>query len=62
VRYRRVGSFTRRSPRTTGATRFDGRVGRRLLPAGRYRLVATASERGRQRSHAKTLTFRVKQG
>jgi hypothetical protein len=55
----RVGSFSVRAHRGVNRVRFKGRLGRRPLPAGTYRLVAQA--RGREAAAA-TVTIVVARG
>jgi len=65
-RHRKLRSFSfRRRVRRAGnvAIRFHGRIGRRkrrrLLPPGRYRLTAQASDGARLRSKRRTTVFRI---
>ena len=58
-RYRHAGTLVRESRPGLNRVRFTGRVGRRALKAGRYRLVMRAIDAGGKRSRVKRLRFRV---
>jgi PKD repeat protein len=57
--WRMLGTFTRRGVAGPNRQRFDGRLGRRALAAGRYRLVARALDASGMRSTALSASFRV---
>jgi hypothetical protein len=60
TRYVRAGSLTRRSEAGGADTiAFSGRVGKRALASGRYRLTAVATAAAGGRSGAKTASFTV---
>jgi hypothetical protein len=59
-RYVRVrGGFSHRDRAGTNRFRFTGRLGRRTLAPGRYRLVAVANDGAGQKSATRRTTFRV---
>jgi len=53
------GSFTRAARMGSNAFRFRGRIGGRTLPAGRYRLSATATNPSGNRSEPRRSPFRI---
>jgi len=57
--WRTLGTFTRRGVAGPNRQRFDGRLGRRAVAAGRYRLVARALDASGMRSTALSASFRV---
>jgi len=61
VRFKRVGSFARSAGAGRNAFRFRGRIGKRRLPAGRYRLTATARNAGGT-SAPRRAAFRIVRG
>lgn len=62
TRYASRGTLHRRAGAGRTQVAFSGRVGRRALPAGRYRLVARAVDAEGARSPARTVTFTVQAG
>jgi Ca2+-binding RTX toxin-like protein len=59
-RYRKLkGSLKRRGRRGANSFKFTGSWRKRKLKPGRYRLVATATDRARNRSKPKRVRFRV---
>ena len=56
---RAVGTLRRTA--TTGANRvrFSGRIGRKALPGGRYRLTVRATDAAGNRSAPRTASFRI---
>ena len=58
-RGRRVGRFSVDGKVGVNRLRFKGRVGKRLLGAGRYRLVATATDAAGNRSEPSRKRFRI---
>lgn len=60
TRYERRGTLTRRNLKA-GANRiaFSGRIGRRALPLGSYRLTLTARDAAGNRSSARRVTFTI---
>jgi Tol biopolymer transport system component len=58
-RLRAAGTLTRRIAAGTGRVRFTGRIGRRALRAGSYRLRLTAVDAAGNRSVARVLRCRV---
>jgi len=59
TRWLMLGTFTRRGVAGPNRQRFDGRLRRRALAAGRYRLVARALDASGMRSKALSASFRV---
>lgn len=59
TRYHNVGSLLRKPGRVSQRVRFSGRIRRRALRPGLYRIVATASDLAGNRSKKKTARFRV---
>ena len=59
IRYLNAGTLKRNGKAGRRRVRFSGRVGRRALPAGRYRIVITATDAAGNRGPARTLHFRV---
>jgi len=55
----RRGRFTRLGAAGINSFRFKGRLGRRALPPGRYRLVAVATDAAQNRSSAVKRRFRI---
>jgi hypothetical protein len=60
--WRKAGSVGRLSPAGPSKLRFTGRVGRRWLRPGRYRVEISASDAARNSSAAVVLAFRVVRG
>lgn len=60
--YRRAGVLTRRIRAGTGRTALSGRIGRRRLAAGSYRLTLTARDAAGNRSRPVRLAFTVVHG
>lgn len=58
-RYLGIGSFEQRGEAGGNRFRFSGRVGRRALPPGRYRLLARARDNAGNRSKARTRAFAI---
>ena len=58
-RLRRVGTLTRRIAAGSGRIRLTGRIGRRALRPGTYRLRLTAVDAARNRSVPRLVRFRV---
>jgi hypothetical protein len=58
-RGRRVGTLTRSGAKGANAIRFSGRVGRRILRAGRYRATIAATDAAGNRSSPRTIRLRV---
>jgi hypothetical protein len=54
-----VGTLTRAAAKGANASRFPGRIGKRVLKRGRYRAVITATDAAGNRSTAKRTAFRV---
>jgi FG-GAP-like repeat len=60
TRYRSKGTLTRRNrPAGSGRTAFSGRIGRRALAAGRYRVSVRATTMGGVSSSTKRASFRI---
>jgi CSLREA domain-containing protein len=59
VRYVRTGRFAHASARGANVKRFSGRIGRRSLKPGRYRVALVASDAAGNKSKPKRLNFRV---
>jgi hypothetical protein len=53
------GSLTVKAKAGANRVRFAGRLGKKALPAGRFRLVATATDAAGNRSKAKRATFTI---
>jgi hypothetical protein len=62
ARYRTVGRLKRSGVSGLNRTRFTGRIGRRALRPGRYRVVITATDAGGNRSAPKSARFRIARG
>jgi hypothetical protein len=62
TRYRGVGTLRRSGVSGLNRTRFTGRIGRRALQPGRYRVVITATDAAGNRSARKTTSFRITRG
>jgi DNA-binding beta-propeller fold protein YncE len=59
-RYRRRGAITRHDlPAGARSLRFSGRIGKRALPAGRYRATITATDGAGNRSRPARASFRI---
>jgi streptogramin lyase len=56
----RAGTLTRTGVQGRNVVRFSGRIGRRPLRPGRYRLIATARDGAGNVSRPKRATFRIK--
>jgi hypothetical protein len=54
-----AGKLTRRLPSGASTIPFSGRIGRRALPVGRYRLVLEATDAASNRSTPRTLSFAI---
>jgi hypothetical protein len=59
TRYRTIGALTRSEAKGTNSTRFSGRLRKRALRPGRYRVRITAADTAGNRSAARTARFRV---
>jgi hypothetical protein len=59
VRFVGKRSLTRKAKAAATSVKFSGRIGRRALKAGRYRVLVQATDAARNRSKAKALAFRV---
>jgi hypothetical protein len=59
VRFKRMHAFTAAGRAGANSTRFSGKVRRRRLPAGRYRVTAVATDPAGGRSLARTAAFRI---
>jgi streptogramin lyase len=59
TRFKRVGTLTRTSHAGQNKVKFTGRIGRKALKVGRYRLTITATDTAGNKSKAKRLSFRV---
>jgi hypothetical protein len=59
TRYRTVGSLRRSGVGGPNRIRFTGRIGRRALRPGRYRVVVTATDAAGNRSAPKAARFRI---
>ena len=62
TRYRAVGRLKRNGVSGLNRTRFTGRIGRRALRPGRYRVVITATDAAGNRSAPKSARFRIARG
>ena len=62
TRYRRAGTLVRSARTGRNATPFSGRIRRRALRPGRYRLVVTAIDGARNRSRPRVAFFRILRG
>ncbi len=62
ARYRSAGTLRRSGVSGLNRTRFTGRIGRRALRPGRYRVVITATDAAGNRSARKTTRFRITRG
>lgn len=60
TRYARRGVITRAGREGANRVVFSGRLGRRALPRGRYRLLVQATDRAGQRSARRTVAFAVR--
>ena len=58
-RRRAAGTLRRSGAAGANRVRFSGRIGRRALPAGRYRLTVRATDAAGNRSKARSATFRI---
>jgi hypothetical protein len=54
-----VGTLTRSGTAGLNEIRFSGRIGRRALLAGKYRLAATATDAAGNHSQAHRATFTI---
>jgi hypothetical protein len=59
TRFVATGTLTRRAVAGANSTRFSGRLGRRALRPGRYRAIASATDRAGNRSRARRVSFNV---
>jgi streptogramin lyase len=59
TRFKLAGTLTRSSKQGKNRVKFTGRIGRKALKVGSYRLVITAIDPAGNKSKAKTLSFRV---
>lgn len=59
ARYKRAGTLVRSRPAGRSSLRFTGRIGRRTLEPGRYRLTLTATDAAGNVSVSKRVTFRL---
>jgi hypothetical protein len=62
ARYRTAGTLRRSGVSGLNRTRFTGRIGRRALRPGRYRVVITATDAAGNRSAPKSARFRIARG
>jgi hypothetical protein len=62
ARYRTVGKLSRTARQGANRTRFTGRLGRRALRPGRYRVRITATDAAGNRSTARATRFRIARG
>ena len=62
VRYLRTGTLTRRLAGGRRAVAFSGRIGRRALAIGRYRVTVTAVDAARNASRPRTVFFTIVRG
>ncbi len=58
-RYKRAGTFTRRARAGANRIRFSGRIGRRKLKPGSYRLTLTPTDAAGNRGKPRRLSFRI---
>ncbi len=58
-RYKRAGTFTRRARAGANRTRFSGRIGRRKLKPGSYRLTLTPTDAAGNRGKPRRLSFGI---
>ncbi len=59
TRYKRAGTLERSGRQGRNAVRFSGRIGKRALRRGRYRLTITATDAAGNRSKPKRTSFRI---
>jgi hypothetical protein len=59
TRYKLAGTLTRSSKQGKNSVKFSGRIGKKALKRGSYRLVVTATDAAGNKSKAKSLSFRV---
>jgi hypothetical protein len=59
TRFVASGTLTRRAASGTNSTRFSGRLGSKALRPGRYRASVSATDRARNRSRARRVSFNV---
>jgi streptogramin lyase len=59
TRYQLAGTLTRSSKQGKNSVKFSGRIGKKALKRGSYRLVVTATDAAGNKSKAKRLSFRV---
>jgi len=59
VRYVPVGQINRRAPEGAGKLKFAGKIGKRTLRPGTYRLRAVATDSKGNHSTVRGLTFTV---
>jgi hypothetical protein len=59
ARYKHAGTLTRSSKQGKNRVKFSGRIGKKALKRGSYRLVVTAIDSAGNKSKAKRLSFRV---
>jgi hypothetical protein len=57
-----VGTLSRAAIKGENTVRFSGRVGKRVLRPGRYRMTVRATATGGRRTAPRTLTFTVVKG
>jgi len=59
IRYQRTGTLRRSGKQGRNSVRFTGRIGKRALRRGRYRLAITARDTAGNRSKPKRASFRI---
>jgi hypothetical protein len=59
TRYKGAGTLTRASKQGKNSVKFTGRIGKKALKRGSYRLVVRATDAAGNKSKARSLSFRV---
>jgi streptogramin lyase len=59
TRFKGAGTLTRTSKQGKNSVKFTGRIGKKALKRGSYRLVVRATDSAGNKSKARTLTFKV---
>ncbi len=59
TRYKGAGTLTRTSKQGKNSVKFTGRIGKKALKRGSYRLVVRATDAAGNKSKARTLSFKV---